>query len=93
MSWSRSYSGSPEEVLAQAEASVEEITATLPDFEKGDVQAAVNAAESALSVLDERAKVSLSLSGHGYRNENGGGAGSLSVSISYELAPAAESSE
>jgi hypothetical protein len=86
MSWSRSYSGTAAEVIAQAKSQQAEIESTLPDFEKADVAHVIEAAETTLKGLPEGAKVSLSINGHASRSTNSMVSGGMGVSVTYSEA-------
>ena len=89
MSWSRSYSGKPHEVIKAAKADQASIEASLPEFERADVAHVIAGAEAALQALPHFAQVSLSINGHGYRNEDGSGGGGMGVSINHTVEAAA----
>lgn len=85
MSWSRTYTGTPQDVARQFRSDRSVIEAPLPEFEKGDIAHVVKAAEQALNAIPNDAKVSLSVSGHGFRDTTGGGGGAVAVSVNYSL--------
>lgn len=85
MSWSRNYSGTAQECQDQFGRDRDAIIASLPEFEKSDIGHVEKAAQYALNVVPDGAKVSLSVAGHGFRVSTGGGGGAVSVSVNYSL--------
>lgn len=89
MTWSKTYSGTSEEVGTQFAADVETIQAGLPEFERTDVEHARDASVLVLrAVPSDTARVSLLVSGHGWRDAaTGKGGGAMTVTINYVLTP------
>lgn len=86
MSWSKTYTGTPQEALDSATNDIPNIEAPLPEFEKSDVQRVVAAAAILLHQFNPRSQITLSLSGHGYRNASDGtGGGAMAVSVGYTV--------
>ena len=90
MSWSRGYTGTAEDVIAQFRADRSAIEDKLPEFEKADIAHVVGAAAAALNAVPDGAKVQLSVSGHGFRDTTGAGGGAVSVSVNYSLVAEAQ---
>lgn len=86
MSWSKTYTGTPNAVIEQATVDLPTIEEGLPEHERGDVQRVISAAALLLHEWNPRSHITLHVSGHGYRdNAQGTGGGGLRVQMDYKI--------